>query len=269
VKILLLRNDTKAAIKLKTQLLGLSHEVVPCRSVKEAITKLDKNPDTDVVISSFHLAEGTGLELLDNIRSDLYLRFLPVLMACDNWKQEGVVRCLQSHASGIIALPVTDDSLGSKISVAEQTGRPRILIIDDEELILDLLREHLETARFRVVTMTSAEDALEALSSEKFDAIVSDIFVSGMTGIQLVERVKTNPELSDMPVILITGHSGKYTPEFALSHGADGYLTKPFHNLDLIYTIQTVLKTNRMPARAQPRPEKVDRSAEQAVRSRD
>jgi len=94
--------------------------------------------------------------------------------------------------------------------------------------------------RFRVITAGTAEDGIKILGEKHIDVVVSDIMLPGMRGTDLLALIKKDsPEI---PVILITGFSGKITPQQAIAIGADGYFAKPFHNKDLAFTLRSVLQ---------------------------
>ena len=125
------------------------------------------------------------------------------------------------------------------------SGKRIVLIVDDEPEILNLLKNVLEIERFKVLTAESAEKALEVLTENKVHAIVSDILLPGITGIDLLVAIKQQYEHT--PVILITGYSGKFTPQHAISAGADGYFKKPFRNLELVQTLRQVIQEYQHP----------------------
>jgi len=84
---------------------------------------------------------------------------------------------------------------------------------------------------------------LTALKENRFDAVVTDVMLPGKSGIELLEIIKKdNPE---MPVILITGFSGQFTPRDAISLGADGFFAKPFNNIELSYKLRLILSQKR------------------------
>jgi DNA-binding NtrC family response regulator len=110
----------------------------------------------------------------------------------------------------------------------------KILVVEDEAMMRNLLLKILESEGYRVVLASSAQEALETLEREKFDLMLSDVKLPGMNGFDLLEKVKCRWE--DMAVIVMTGYSDAYTVKEALMKGADEYLSKPFksHEVSLI-----------------------------------
>jgi putative nucleotidyltransferase with HDIG domain len=122
-------------------------------------------------------------------------------------------------------LPMTDAPAAAR-SASEPLRAPRLLIVDDEPNICDLLRELLAQDDYEIETCLRAQDALDRFAEQPFDMLVSDLKMPGMSGIDLIQAVKAlRPETA---TVLITGHATLQTALEALRHGADDYVQKPF-----------------------------------------
>jgi len=110
----------------------------------------------------------------------------------------------------------------------------KILVTDDEPVMRNLLLRILENEGYQVTLASSAYEALERLSQDKFDLLLSDIKMPGMTGIELLREVKS--KYQDMAVIMMTAYGEAFAIKDALINGADEYITKPFksHEISLI-----------------------------------
>jgi DNA-binding NtrC family response regulator len=110
----------------------------------------------------------------------------------------------------------------------------KILVVEDEAMMRNLLLKILESEGYKVVLASSAQEALEKLDQDKFDLMLSDVKMPGMNGFELLEKVKSR--WADMAVIVMTGYGDAYTIKEALVKGADEYLSKPFksHEVSLI-----------------------------------
>ena len=107
---------------------------------------------------------------------------------------------------------------------------PTILIVDDDDAIRGMLFDLL-SAKYECNTASMAEEALQYIEVEKYDAIVTDIAMPGLTGVELLQRIQErNPA---PPVILISGKGSEQDPKALIDLGAFAYVTKPF-NLDEI-----------------------------------
>jgi len=116
----------------------------------------------------------------------------------------------------------------------------RILVIDDEDVVRGLVVEILETAGHAAVGAESAERALTLLESSDFDLVVSDVVMPGLSGLELLERVRERR--ASLPVVLVTGAGTYDTLSEALTRGAAGLVTKPFAHADLQNAVADALE---------------------------
>jgi excisionase family DNA binding protein len=105
-------------------------------------------------------------------------------------------------------------------------GRARVLVVDDEASIRDLLSKTLALAEYEVDTAADANAALDRVRGHAYDLLIADLKMPGMDGLTLIRQVKRMR--SDLPVIIITGFSTESTAIEAVNLGVAGYLTKPF-----------------------------------------
>jgi excisionase family DNA binding protein len=104
--------------------------------------------------------------------------------------------------------------------------RPRILVVDDEASIRDLLSKTLALAEYDVDTVTDGRTALERLRLYPYDLLIADLKMPGIDGLSVIREAKRLK--TDLPVIIITGYSTETAAIEALNLGVSGYLTKPF-----------------------------------------
>lgn len=126
-------------------------------------------------------------------------------------------------------------------SVAEPTS---LLIVDDDEAVLNMTKRILARRGYRVVACSSAGEALGWLARETFDAMLSDVHMPGMNGLQLLRAVRERD--LDLPVVLCTGSPDIETAANAVEYGAFQYLIKPVGNDRLDQTIERAANTGRM-----------------------
>jgi DNA-binding NtrC family response regulator len=105
---------------------------------------------------------------------------------------------------------------------------PTILIVDDDPAIRSVLYDLL-SEKYECNTASMAEEALKYIEVEKYDAILTDIAMPGLTGVNLLQRIHQHD--SNTPVILISGKGSEQDPKDLIELGAFAYVTKPF-NLD-------------------------------------
>lgn len=107
-----------------------------------------------------------------------------------------------------------------------RAGRPRILVVDDEASIRELLSKTLALAEYEVDTAPDGRAAIERLRLGHYDLLIADLKMPGLDGLSLIREAKRLK--TDMPVIIITGFSTESSAIEAVNLGVAGYLTKPF-----------------------------------------
>jgi|WetSurMetagenome_2_1015567.scaffolds.fasta_scaffold307191_1 CheY-like chemotaxis protein len=242
-KILLLGGVTKTFTELQGKLEKLSHEVILSTSTRQFLEILEADRAIDLVIAEMASSNYHDFDFLPHLKRSPRLQAIPVIFCSTAWDHDTVHYCAEMGVNSILALPVTDEVLGVHVFNALRNGRPTVLLVDDELLILDVLRQHLEIERFNVYTTTSGEDALRLIDTHRIDIVVCDVMLPGISGLDLLVTIKEKYE--GMPVVLITN----YKPEEAISAGADGYLAKPFKNKEMVNKLRGLLQRKPVPAR--------------------
>jgi DNA-binding NtrC family response regulator len=116
----------------------------------------------------------------------------------------------------------------------------RILIIDDDRSMCDVLDAELKRRGFEVTTTTVPENALHRLSEGDFDLVLTDVNMHGMSGVDLCQKIVQSRE--DLPVVVMTAYGSMETAVSAIRAGAYDFVTKPFEMDDIALTIERALK---------------------------
>ena len=117
-----------------------------------------------------------------------------------------------------------------------------ILTVDDEEHILELIGYNLEINGYDVLKADSGEAALKLLQSEQVDLVLLDRMLPGIDGIEVLKEIRTDKNLKNLPVILLTAKTEEFDKVVGLEIGADDYIGKPFGIHELIARIKAVLR---------------------------
>ena len=117
----------------------------------------------------------------------------------------------------------------------------RILVVDDEQDLCEILQYNLETEGYEVHTANSAEEALR-LPLENYDLILLDVMMGQMSGFQMALKMKENPVTSQVPIIFITALEGEDSLVRGLNIGADDYMVKPLSVREVKARIKAVLR---------------------------
>lgn len=124
---------------------------------------------------------------------------------------------------------------------------PKVLIIDDEAGITDLIGQFLDGAGFSVDVATSGQNGLQKAFSAPPDVAVVDIMMPGMDGYEVCQRLRNHPRTTNTAILVLTARGQLIDQEMALRVGADAYMTKPFKGKGLVEEIQQLL-ADRPPA---------------------
>jgi two-component system phosphate regulon response regulator PhoB len=121
-------------------------------------------------------------------------------------------------------------------------AKQKILAVDDEEDILELLRFNLTKEGFAVVCAGSGEEALKLTRLEKPELILLDLLLPGIDGLEVAKRLKNDPSTRGIPVIMVTAKGEEADIVTGLEVGAEDYITKPFSRKVLIARVRAVLR---------------------------
>jgi len=120
-----------------------------------------------------------------------------------------------------------------------------VLVIDDDPVILELLRVNFEIEGFEVVCARDGEEGLQRARESRPDIVISDIMMPRRDGLQLLSDLKSDPVTEHLPVILLSAKAQKSEVQHGLDLGADDYITKPFDPLELIDRLNAVMGKSR------------------------
>lgn len=123
----------------------------------------------------------------------------------------------------------------------------RILVVDDEQDLLEILKFNLETEGYEVSTACSAEEAL-TLNVGTFDLLLLDVMMGGMSGFAMAKKLKTNPTTANIPIIFLTARDTENDTVTGFNLGADDYISKPFSIREVLVRIRAVLRRTASPA---------------------
>ena len=124
----------------------------------------------------------------------------------------------------------------------------RILVVDDDEGVREALSEFLLSLGYVVVPVESGEQALTEFGKGGFDVVMADLIMPNMDGMELLRRIREMKN-EDVIFLMITGHPSINTAVEAINHGADDYITKPFHLEDVKLRIAKALEKQSLKGR--------------------
>lgn len=118
----------------------------------------------------------------------------------------------------------------------------KILIVDDEEHIIELIKFNLENSGYETLTATNGIDALRIIREESPRLILLDIMLPGMDGYDICKEIRKDSVIANIPVIMITAKGEEVDKILGLELGADDYITKPFSIRELIARVKALIR---------------------------
>lgn len=126
----------------------------------------------------------------------------------------------------------------------------RILVVDDEQDLCEILKFNLETEGYEVETANSAEEAL-VMDIASFNLLLLDVMMGGMSGYQLAKKLKAQPTTAHIPIIFLTARDSENDTITGFNIGADDYISKPFSLREVMVRVRAVLRRTSEPSDAE------------------
>ncbi len=126
----------------------------------------------------------------------------------------------------------------------------KILIVDDEQDLVKLVRFHLEKDGYKVISAFNGEDALFLARKERPELIILDLMLPSIDGLEVCKKLKTDTELANIAIVMLTAKGEESDITVGLKLGADDYVTKPFSPKELVARVQAVLRRAKISSAA-------------------
>ncbi len=125
------------------------------------------------------------------------------------------------------------------------TPRPRILLVEDDAHLVELVRYNLDKEGFDVVSTPDGEEAMQLATEEQPDLVILDWMIASLSGIEVCRRLRRAPETAGLPIIMLTARAEEGDRVRGLETGADDYVTKPFSPKELVARVRALLRRLR------------------------
>lgn len=125
--------------------------------------------------------------------------------------------------------------------------RKRLLLIEDEEDIVSLIKLHAENSGYQLHVEVDGISGLQAVEREKPDLVILDLMLPGQNGLDICRKIKSTPELQHIPVVILTAKTDELDIVLGLELGADDYVSKPFSPKVLFSRIKAIIRRSREP----------------------
>lgn len=263
---ILVVDDTEMNLTVIQSLLKKTKiQIDTAASGKEALALFDKNA-YDAVFIDHMMPDMDGIETLKHMRESEKDTEVPAVALTANAVSGAREMYLSAGFTDYLSKPVDGDKLEKMLSellpkeklqsvgtsvdkVLSDSGKRRahgakILVVDDDEMVCTLVQGIMET-QYDVKTCHSGAEALKAAKEFQPELILLDIHLAGENGIDIMQQMKKEEELSDIPVLLVTGDDDDATEEEGLKRGASDYIRKPFVPEVLKQRVKRILDLHR------------------------
>jgi CheY-like chemotaxis protein len=122
---------------------------------------------------------------------------------------------------------------------------PRIVVCEDDPVVLKLLQVALRETGYELLTASDGAAGLELIERERPDAILTDVTMPRMTGLELADAVRARPDLAHIPILFLSASAQRTQLEEGFRHGATAYVTKPFRAAELRTALAWILDRPR------------------------
>src|SRR5438445_7393955 len=132
----------------------------------------------------------------------------------------------------------------------ERAPRSRVLVVEDEEAIRELVCFHLDLAGYECTTATDGKTALQLASDQPFDVVVLDVVLPALDGVTLCQAIRRSGPNREVPIMMLTARREEADKVVGLESGADDYVTKPFSIREFLARINALMRRPRSTWRA-------------------
>jgi CheY-like chemotaxis protein len=227
------------------------YEVLSAYDGEEAVAlALAKLPD--LVITDIEMPKLDGYGVCKRLKADPSTAHLPVLMCSSLGQATDLERGFDAGADDYLVKPVIPEELSTRVRALVQgslpASRERILVVDDSPAQRHYVADCLARQGFVVATAENGKIALEKAQQHHPALVVSDYEMPVMTGFELVHALRADPELRQIPVIMLTARDSKRDMAQMRAAGASAYLVKPFSQDKCLALVERTLAERRLMA---------------------
>lgn len=237
---ILIVNDSRIERATTKQLLSKDYMVFEAENSDMAFDVLSSET-IDLILMDNLLKDETGYEITKKIRHDKRYEHIPVVLMSSNDNPIDEMKAFESGFNAYLQKQHIKDEIHTLIlsfQKKELTKQITALIVDDEKIIRNLLKYTFEKEGFSVKCANSGETAVELLKEFRPDFITMDAEMPGIDGFQTAKMIRSYPETTDIPIIMITSLNNPESQIKSFESGIMDYFTKPFQPAELVKHIK-------------------------------
>lgn len=234
---------------MERQANGLPVQIIPCNNSDDAATIARRLALDAVLIDIDNDTPATGISLARSIRGLPGNESLPIAFVSTSSKPSNPIETAHAGASLFLEKPVKQQMLSNAVDYllsVRTGGRPRILIIDDDEDFARLVGAILGKEGMIVKALCVPENVIEHITNFAPDVVLLDVMMPGISGYQICQQMREQPQWQDLPVLFLTAQTGLSARLAAFEAGGDDYLPKPVAPAELLMRVKVRLERARM-----------------------
>ncbi|HEY5928253.1 MAG TPA: response regulator [Kofleriaceae bacterium] len=247
------------------------YEVISANDGQEAI-ELARAHAPDLVITDIEMPKLDGYGVCKTLKGDAATAHVPVLICSSLGESADLERGFDAGADDYLVKPVLPEELSTRVRALVQGtlpgARERILVVDDSPAQRHYVADCLARQGFEVATAEDGKVALKKAQAVRPALIVSDYEMPNMTGFELVHALRRDPDLRQIPVIMLTARDSKRDMAQMRAAGASAYLVKPFSQDKCIALVERTLAERRLIAYKEASAVFISEGARQAAEER-
>lgn len=199
----------------------------------------------DLILLDMNMPTVNGFEVLKKLKSTAATQNIPVIMLTRRDEDDSIINAISFGAVDYVTKPFEMPDLIARITEQLASRKNKVLVADDDELIRELLSHRFHRIGTSVITAVSGPEALQRIQAERPDAVVLDIMMPGMSGINVLKQMKEDETLRKIPVILLTAKTQQENILLGLESGAHDYITKPFDTDEVVARVNGIIQRNQ------------------------
>lgn len=235
--------------QMERQANGLPVQIIPCTNSVDAETIAHRLALDAVLIDIDNDTPATGISLARSIRGLPGNESLPIAFVSTSSKPTNPIETAHAGASLFLEKPVKQQMLSNAVDYllsVRTGGRPRILIIDDDEDFARMVGAILGKEGMIVKALCVPENVVEHITNFAPDVVLLDVMMPGISGYQICQQMREQPQWRDLPVLFLTAQTGLSARLAAFEAGGDDYLPKPVAPAELLMRVKVRLERARM-----------------------
>lgn len=245
-KILIIEDDRVLRDSLQKKLTIHGYAVITAQDGEIGLTKI-KQVNPDLILLDIFMPKKNGMEVLEQIKKDKALKDIPVIIISNSGQPAEIKKVTElGVVDYLIKADFDPEEVVAKVEKVfnqEKVEALKILAIEDDKFLRDLLKKKLKEAGYKILSEVDGEKGFMACKDQKPDLVLLDILLPEMNGFEVLQKIKQDQDIKDIPIIILSNLGEKEDIEKGLKLGAADYIVKSNFTLDeILLKIKNVLK---------------------------